>query len=133
MSAFTLMTLLRQGGRYIAAGLMQLLLDWLVFVAATAAGLPPVPGNLLGRGSGALLGFWLNGRYTFPRDDGRRHGWRHFARFLALWLLMTAASSGLLAWTTDTLGLQMAWLAKPLVEGGLAVLNFFLLRHVVYR
>ena len=55
------------------------------------------------------------------------------ARFLALWLLMTAASSGLLAWTTDTLGLQMAWLAKPLVEGGLAVLNFFLLRHVVYR
>ncbi len=49
MSAFTLMTLLRQGGRYIAAGLMQLLLDWLVFVAATAAGLPPVPGNLLGR------------------------------------------------------------------------------------
>ena len=43
------------------------------------------------------------------------------------------ASSGLLAWTTDTLGLQMAWLAKPLVEGGLAVLNFFLLRHVVYR
>ena len=46
---------------------------------------------------------------------------------------MTAASSGPLAWTTDTLGLQMAWLAKPLVEGGLAVLNFFLLRHVVYR
>ena len=80
-----------------------------------------------------MLGFWLNGRYTFPRDDGRRHGWSHFARFLALWLLMTAASSGLLAWTTDTLGLQMAWLAKPLVEGGLAVLNFFLLRHVVYR
>lgn len=127
------MTLLRQGGRYIAAGLMQLLLDWLVFVAATAAGLPPVPGNLLGRGSGALLGFWLNGRYTFPREDGRRHGWKHFARFLALWLLMTAASSGLLAWTTHALGLQMAWLAKPLVEGGLAVLNFFLLRHVVYR
>lgn len=127
------MTLLRQGGRYIATGLMQLLLDWLVFVAATAAGLPPVPGNLLGRGSGALLGFWLNGRYTFPRADGRRHGWKHFARFLALWLLMTAASSGLLAWTTHALGLQMAWLAKPLVEGGLAVLNFFLLRHVVYR
>ena len=127
------MTLLRQGGRYIAAGLMQLLLDWLVFVAASPAGLPPVPGNPLRRRSGALLGFWLNGRYTFPRDDGRRHGWSHFARFLALWLLMTAASSGLLAWTTDTLGLQMAWLAKPLVEGGLAVLNFFLLRHVVYR
>jgi hypothetical protein len=31
------------------------------------------------------------------------------------------------------LGLQLAWLAKPLVEGALAVLSFFLLRHVVYR
>jgi len=127
------MTLLRQGGRYIAAGLMQLLLDWLVFVAGTAPRPPPGARNPPRGGSGALLGFWLNGRYTFPRADGRRHGWKHFARFLALWLLMTAASSGLLAWTTHALGLQMAWLAKPLVEGGLAVLNFFLLRHVVYR
>ncbi len=42
-------------------------------------------------------------------------------------------TSWLLAWAAQTLGLQMAWLAKPLVEGGLAVLNFFLLRHVVYR
>ena len=83
------MILLQQGGRHIAAALMQLLLDWLVFVAATAAGLPPVPGNLLGRSSGALLGFWLNSGYTFPRQDGRRHGWKHFARFFVLWLLMT--------------------------------------------
>ena len=127
------MPLLRQGGYYLVFGVLQLLLDWLLFVALTALGVPAAPANLASRTSAALLGFWLNGRYTFPRDDGRRHGWRHFARFLALWLLMTAASSGLLAWTTDTLGLQMAWLAKPLVEGGLAVLNFFLLRHVVYR
>ena len=38
---------------------------------------------------------------------------------------MTAASSWLLAWAAHALGLHMAWLAKPLVEGGLAVLNFF--------
>ncbi len=127
------MTLLRQGSRYVAIGLMQLLLDWLVFVAATAAGLPAVPGNLLGRVSGALLGFWLNGRYTFAREGERRHGWARFARFLALWLLMTAASTWLVALAAHALGLQMAWLAKPVVEGGLAALNFFLLRHVVYR
>lgn len=64
------MILLQQGGRHIAAALMQLLLDWLVFVAATAAGLPPVPGNPLGRSSGALLGFWLNSRYTFRVRTG---------------------------------------------------------------
>ncbi|MFB8914474.1 MULTISPECIES: hypothetical protein [Xanthomonas] len=30
-------------------------------------------------------------------------------------------------------GLRRAWLAKPLVEGGLAIVSFFLGRHVVYR
>ena len=63
------MTLLRQSGRYVAIGVMQLLLDWLVFVAATAAGLPAIPGNLLGRTSGALLGFWLiRARWGFPGE-----------------------------------------------------------------
>jgi len=33
----------------------------------------------------------------------------------------------------DALGLRLAWLAKPVVEGVLAVLSFFLGRHVVYR
>ena len=50
------MSLFRQGSQYIAIGLLQLLLDWLVFVAATAVGLPAAPGNLLGRvGSGPLV------------------------------------------------------------------------------
>ena len=127
------MSLFRQGSQYLAIGLLQLLLDWLVFVAATAAGLPAVPGNLLGRVSGALLGFWLNGRYTFASDGERRHGWGRFARFLGLWLLMTAISTWLVALVAHALGLQMAWLAKPMVEGALAAANFFLLRHVVYR
>lgn len=127
------MSLFRQGSQYIAIGLLQLLLDWLVFVAATAVGLPAAPGNLLGRVSGALLGFWLNGRYTFARDGEQRHDRWRFARFFALWLLMTALSTWLVASVAQQLGLQLAWLAKPVVEGVLATLNFFLLRHVVYR
>ncbi len=127
------MSLFRQGSQYIAIGLLQLLLDWLVFVAATAVGLPAAPGNLLGRVIGALLGFWLNGRYTFARDGEQRHDRWRFARFFALWLLMTALSTWLVASVAQQLGLQLAWLAKPVVEGVLATLNFFLLRHVVYR
>ncbi|HEL3815071.1 TPA: GtrA family protein [Stenotrophomonas maltophilia] len=128
------MSLLRQGSAYLVIGALQLLLDWAVFVLATAAGVPVVPGNLAGRLAGMLLGFWLNGRITFATADGQqRLGWRRFARFLPLWLLLTTASTLLLSAADHALGLQYAWLAKPLVEGGLAAVSFLLMRYVVYR
>ena len=128
------MSLLRQGSAYLIIGVLQLLVDWAVFVLVTAAGLPVVQGNLAGRVAGMLLGFWLNGRITFATADGeQRLGWRRFARFLPLWLLLTTASTLLVSSADHALGLQYAWLAKPLVEGGLAVISFLLLRHVVYR
>lgn len=128
------MSLFRQGRSYLVVGLAQLLLDWLLFVTCTAAGMAVVPANVAGRVGGMLLGFWLNGRYTFVDGQGRqRLGWRRFARFLPLWLLLTAASSLLVAAADHALGLQYAWLAKPLVEGGLACVSFLLMRYVVYR
>lgn len=127
------MTLVRQGSSYIVIGLVQLLLDWLVFVGSTALGLPVAPANILGRLAGMLLGFWLNGRYTFAAAGQQRLGWKRFARFLLLWTLLTAASTLLVTAADHALGLQYAWLAKPLVEGGLALVSFLLLRHVVYR
>ena len=96
--------------------------------------MPVVPANVVGRLGGMLLGFWLNGRYTFAdAQGGQRLGWRRFARFLALWVLMTIASTLLVAAADHALGLQYAWLAKPLVEGGLACVSFLLMRSVVYR
>ncbi|KAF1686665.1 hypothetical protein B1992_07095 [Pseudoxanthomonas broegbernensis] len=127
------MPLLRQGSQYLAFGLLQLLLDWAVFVAATAAGMPAAPANVLGRSGGAMLGFWLNGRYTFAGDEGCRLGWRRFVRFWLLWLAMTALSTLLVSLVEARLGLRWAWLAKPVVEGGLALANFFLMRRLVYR
>ncbi|MEI2263341.1 MAG: GtrA family protein [Stenotrophomonas indicatrix] len=127
------MTLVRQGSSYIVIGLVQLLLDWLVFVGSTALGLPVAPANVVGRLAGMLLGFWLNGRYTFAAAGQQRLGWKRFARFLLLWMLLTAASTLLVTAADHALGLQYAWLAKPLVEGGLALVSFMLLRHVVYR
>lgn len=126
------MTLLRQGTHYVLVGLLQLLLDWAVFVAATALGLPVAGGNIAGRVAGALLGFWLNGRITFA-SDGARLGWRRFGRFVLVWSLMTVLSTWLVGTVAHGLGLQWAWLAKPLVEGALAAITFFLWRHVVYR
>ena len=46
---------------------------------------------------------------------------------------MTVISTLLITGIEARLGLQLAWLAKPVVEGGLAVITFFLWRHLVYR
>ena len=127
------MSLIRQGGSYVLVGLLQLLLDWAVFVAATALGLPAAPGNLLARVSGAVLGFWLNGRVTFARDGEARLGARRFLRFAGVWLALTAISTWLVAAVAARFGLHNAWLAKPLVEAGLALPAFFLWRQLVYR
>ena len=126
-------TLLRQGGSYVVVGLLQLLLDWLLFVALTALGVAVAPANLAGRIGGALLGFWLNGRVTFAQAGTARLGWWRFAKFLLVWIPLTVVSTLAVTWVAGTLGLAHAWLAKPLVEGALAVVAFFLWRHVVYR
>ncbi len=127
------MSLIRQGGSYVLVGLLQLLLDWAVFVATTALGLPAAPANLLARVSGALLGFWLNGRVTFARDGAARLGWGRFVRFALVWLALTAVSTWLVAMVAARFGLHYAWLAKPVVEAALALPAFFLWRQLVYR
>ncbi|MCC4633070.1 GtrA family protein [Xanthomonas dyei] len=128
------MSLFRQGSQFTLIGGLQLAVDCGIFIAATAAGMPTVPANLLGRISGAVLGFWLNGRYTFAQQGGgARLGWQRFRRFAVMWLALTLISTWLLSATVDLVGLRQAWLAKPLVEGGLAIVSFFLGRHVVYR
>lgn len=124
---------LKQGASFVLVGLLQLLLDWAMFVALTSLGLSAPAGNVLGRVSGALLGFWLNGRMTFAVQGKPRLGWHRFARFLAVWLTLTLISTVAVTWVATQLGLQQAWLAKPLVEGVLAVVAFFLWRQLVYR
>ena len=100
-----LMSLLRQGSTYLVIGLVQLLVDWLVFVVATALGMPVAPANIAGRLAGMLLGFWLNGRYTFAEAGAGKLGWKRFARFFGLWLLLTAASTLLVSLVDQALSL----------------------------
>ncbi|MET0290083.1 MAG: GtrA family protein, partial [Pseudoxanthomonas sp.] len=110
--------LLRQGSSYAVIGGLQLLLDWAAFVALSATGVPASGANVSGRVCGALLGFWLNGRYTFADQSGSaRLGWSRFGRFLVMWLVMTVISTWLMVRVEAELGLRLAWLAKPLVEG----------------
>ena len=111
-------------------GFAQLALDTGVFIATTALGAPIVAGNLLGRSSGACLGFWLNGRFTFGKERLDR---QHALRFALVWTVLTILSTVSISIVAAQLGLHGAWLAKPLVEGVFAIASFFLWKYVVYR
>lgn len=126
------MSLVRQSRHYLAFGLLQWLVDWGVMVGLSHMGLAIELANVAGRISGALLGFWLNGRVTFAGDD-TTIGRRQFVRFLMLWLLTTAISTWAMGTIDDTVGLKWAWLAKPGVELVLGGFGFLLSRHWVYQ
>lgn len=126
-------TWLKQGVSYGVVGVLQLVVDWMCFVALTGMGLATVPANVVGRVVGAGLGFWLNGAFTF-RDGGRaRLGWRALLRFTVSWLVMTVLSTAAVAGIDRYAGLGAAWLLKPAVDALLALLGFVASRHWIYR
>lgn len=127
------MSLKRQGPLFLIAGGLQFVLDWAVFVALSASGLAPAPANLMGRISGALLGFWLNGRLTFAVNGEARLGRRRFARFALMWIILTAVSTLAVSLLASELGLTWSWIAKPVIEIALAVVSFLLSRYWIYR
>lgn len=118
---------------FLIIGGIQVLVDWAMFVTLTYAGLPLVAGNLAGRASGACLGYWLNGRYTFAADGRARLDRVHMTRFIFAWLVLTALSTLLLSGVVHRFDLRAAWLAKPAVEALMAMLGFVVLRQWVFR
>jgi len=126
------MSVLRQGRYYLLIGVLQWLLDWGVMVGLSHAGMLVEPANVAGRISGALLGFWLNGRITFTGDE-HHLGRKPLLRFLAMWLMTTFVSTWAIGNIDDWFGLRWAWMAKPAVELALGVIGFLLSRHWVYK
>jgi putative flippase GtrA len=126
------MSLTRQGRHYLLIGGIQWLVDWAVMVALSHFGMRVGPANVAGRVSGALLGYWLNGKLTFAGED-TAVGRTQLLRFLAMWLVTTAISTWSMTHIDELFGLGWAWLAKPAIELALGVLGFVLSRHWVYK
>lgn len=126
------MSLLRQSRSYLFIGGVQWLLDWAVMVALSQAGIPVRQANVAGRVCGALLGYWMNGKFTFACEHTTL-GPVQLRRFALMWLGTTLVSTWAIGQVDDVLGLRWAWLAKPLVEAALAAFGFTLSRHWVYR
>jgi putative flippase GtrA len=126
------MSLTRQGRHYLFIGGIQWLVDWAVMVLVSHFGAMVEIANVCGRVSGALLGFWLNGKITFASDD-TTIGRRQLQRFVLMWLCNTAISTWAIGQIDETFGLQWAWLAKPMVELSLGIVGFLLSRYWVYK
>jgi putative flippase GtrA len=121
----------RQGLGFSLIGGLQLLLDWGVMMALSASGVPLPMANVAGRIAGASLGFWANRRITFQAHHGP--ALQHLMRFLLLWSALTVLSTLQVEFIAQHGGLSSAWLLKPVIEGILAVISFFVSRHWVYR
>lgn len=126
------MSLHRQGRHYLLIGGVQWLLDWAVMVGLSHLGLIVELANIAGRISGAMLGFWLNGKVTFAGADTAL-GRVQLQRFVLMWLCTTTTSTLAMGHIDDVFGLRWAWLAKPAVELTLGLIGFLLSRHWVYK
>jgi len=126
------MSMLRQGRHYLGIGILQWLLDWGVMVGLSHLGLGIPLANVIGRISGALLGYWLNGRFTFA-SDVHQLGRKQFARFLLMWIFFTFLSTLALQNIDQHVGRRWAWLSKPVVEVVLGAWGFLLSRYWIYR
>lgn len=126
------MSLGRQSRHYLLIGGVQWLLDWGVMVGLSGLGMAIEPANIAGRISGAMLGYWLNGKLTFAGED-TAVGAAQLQRFVLMWIFMTVLSTWAMANIDDVLGRGWAWLAKPGIELMLGAFGFLLSRHWVYK
>lgn len=125
------MTLARQSWLFLLMGFLQWVLDSLVTVGLSHAGMPLEIANICGRLAGAMSGFWLNGTFTF--SSSQPLGRQPLLRFAIAWVALTIISTWAVGHVGRNVSLEAAWLAKPLVEAALAVVSFFISRHWIYR
>jgi len=123
----------RQVPLYIVVGLAQLGLDAGLFIALTAFGAPVVAANVASRASAALLGFALNGRFTFQSPERPWRVGRSLPRFAAIWCALTTIGTMAVNAVDAHGSLALAWAAKPMIDAVLAAAGFVVSRRWIYR
>lgn len=123
----------RQIPLYLVIGMLQLGLDSALFIALTAAGLPVGSANVLSRALAALLGFALNGRYTFQSVERPWRLSRSLPRFIAIWCALTALGTMAVSAVDSHGSLRLAWAMKPMIDALLALASFLISRCWIYR
>ncbi|MCW0199754.1 GtrA family protein [Sphingopyxis sp.] len=112
--------------RFLAVGVVNTLVGYLLFAALIALGAPPLSGVMASTALGALFNFGSIGHLVFRNTDVAL-----LPRFLGVYAGQCAVNSGLLM-MLGVLGLG-SLLAQLLLIPWLAVGTYLAMRHFVYR
>lgn len=125
--------LARQGLPYALFGVGVLFVDWGTFVLLSWLGLAVPIANVAGRVVGAVIGFLLNGRYTFATAGKSMLGRRQLLRYFATWAVLTILSTLAVTVLASEQWLWLAWLAKPVIDATLAGTAFIVSKYWIFR
>lgn len=115
-------------------GVAQLLADSLIFFVLVKLSILPWIANSASRFLALLLGFALNGAFTFRQaDNSSTITKKSFFRLLILWAILTFVSSELITLTSHHVADLQLLLVKLTVEFILAFVSFFISKTWVYR
>jgi putative flippase GtrA len=114
---------------YTFIGVVQLVVEWLCFVAFTEWGMPLAPANVAARTLAALLGFSMNGVITFQSNLKIVS----LVRFMTAWIPLTLVDTLAISVLGAIGGLGVAWLVKPVVDIVIAAASFLVARRWVFR
>lgn len=114
-------------------GIFQFAVDSLIYTTLSAVGVDIILANVLSRGSAAVLGYFINGRYTFNKNPSSGT----FFKFCIYWLFMTALSSSLL-WVAKEIfsgaeNITFTFVSKVLVELLLFFISYILAKKMVFN
>lgn len=119
---------------YLIIGGFQYFLDGFLFAALTLV-MPVQYANVLSRGVVALIGYQLNGRFTFRTEVGVNTSFKGFAKYLLLWMVTTSIST-MAIWAMNHT-YQNEWsivvMSKFCIEGLIVVLSFLVQKFYIYR
>lgn len=118
---------------YLAFGVFQLCVDWLIFLSLTHFGVDIRIANPTSRLIAALVGYLLNGLFTFRTSAAPQIRGRTLAKYLALWVLLTCLSTLLILLGHKLIGDSALPYVKFVVEAFLALVSFTLMKLWVYR
>lgn len=118
--------------RFILTGACVVAFDWLCFHLLVHATQNASISNLISRTLAIPVSFYLQRRFTFrAHTDG--HSNQAWLRFIVLWLGGTSFGAVVLELIRARYGENVASAAKLAVEALVAVVNFIVLKHWVYR
>lgn len=108
--------------KYNMVGVVNTLVDFVVYQLLTFLGLHYGIAQCISYGCGILNSYFFNSRWTFQKDSGRNR--EEFAAFVAVNLVSMGLSVLLLKFCYDTLNIQSNLISKAIVTPVVMLVNF---------